>query len=102
MSNHNYRTDLYLTLDGVTVEWEARVYFEYHAGYKGDLTDPPEPATVELYNVDIITPGRDSYPLGPPALLDALNNAMQDEMFAFVQALAEEAAEHKAQMRNDD
>lgn len=102
MTDHSYKTDLYMTLDGVTVEYEAKVYFSHHAGYKGDLTDPPEPATVELTDVHVTIPGRDPFKLGPPALLDQLNDAMQEEMFGFVQSLADEAADYKARMRYDD
>jgi hypothetical protein len=100
--DHNYKTDLYLTLDGVTLEYEAKVFFTHRAGYAGDMTDPPEDATVELTDVHVTIPGRDPFKLGPPALLDALNAAMQVEMFEFAAACRDEAAEARAEARRDD
>jgi len=102
MTDHSYKTDMYITIDESTLEYEAKVFFTYRPGYKGDLTDPPEPATVELTDVHVTIPGRDPFKLGPPALLDQFNDAMQAEMFEFAKACADEAAEYKAQMRNDD
>ena len=99
MSDHSYKTDLYITLDGATLEYEAKVFFSHHAGYAGDRVDPPEDATVELTDVHVTIPGRDPFKLGPPALLDALNDALQGEMFGFVTSLAEEAAEARAEAR---
>lgn len=102
MSDHRFSADLTLTINDATVECAAKVFFSHHAGYDGDRTDPPEPATVELTDVHVTIPGRDPFKLGPPALLDALNDALQEEMFEFVSAQREDAAERSAEARRDD
>ncbi len=98
---YNYKTDMDITIDGVTVDVDAVVTFAHYAGYNGDMTDPPEPATVEL--VDIICNfNGNKFPLRPNALLDKFNDALQNEMREFVQSLADEAADARYEgSRND-
>lgn len=102
MTLHRYITDMMIQIDGATVECDACIEFVHTPGFAGDLTDPPEPATVELQRVKIILPGREPATLGPASLVDALHEALQDDMFGFVEALAEETAEAKAAARYDD
>lgn len=102
MTDYSYKADLDIGLDGAALEYEAKVFFTYHRGFDGDQIDPDEPATVELTDVHVTMPGRDPFKLGPPALLDALNEALQHEMFEFVAACAEDAAETRYEARRDD
>lgn len=102
MSDHRFNADLSLTINGATIECAAKVLFSHYAGFAGDRTDPPEAPTVELSDVVITLPGREPCKLGPSALLDALNEALQDEMFEFVEAEREDAAERRAEARRDD
>lgn len=102
MTTYRYNTDMTIQIDGAEIECEARIEFSHTAGFAGDRTNPPEPATVELYSVKVMLPGREPANLGPASLVDALNEALQDDMFGFIEALAEEAAEAKAAARYDD
>lgn len=93
MTSYSYKADMVIKIDGVEIECDALVSFSHHNGLAGDQIDPPEPAGVELESVKVTLPGRDPYELGPPSLIDVLNQKMQDEMFDFVDALEAEAAE---------
>lgn len=86
MTTHRYTTDIEITVDGVTIECDAMVVFTHYAG----LPDDPEPSCVELETIKVTLPGREPYDLGPPALINALDSAMQQEMFDYVEALIEE------------
>lgn len=102
MSDHRFAADLTLTINSATVECAATVFFSHCKGFEGDRTDPPEPATVELTEVQVRLPGRDSFKLPQSVMLDALNDALQNEMFEFVAAEAEDAAERRGESRRDD
>lgn len=102
MTDHRFNADLSLTINGATVECPAKVLFSHYAGYAGNWTDPPEAAIVELTDVIITLPGREPCKLGPSALLDALNDALQEDMFEAVDAAREDAAERRAEARRDD
>lgn len=92
MTEYSYNADMTIALDGAQIECMARITFSHYAGYAGDRIDPPEPATVELSGVDVIMSGRGPFPL-PTPLLDAFDKALQNEMFEFVAACREEAAD---------
>lgn len=93
MTRYSYKADMVITIDGVEIECDALVSFSYRNGFAGNQINPPEPASFELEGVKVTLPGRDPYELGPPSLIDVINQKMQDEMFDFVDALEAEAAE---------
>lgn len=84
------------------VEFAATVIYARHKGFAGDHTDPSEAATVELIDIVVNVPGREPFKLGPPTLLDALNDALQADMMDDWAASEIDAAERLAESRRDE
>lgn len=84
------------------VEYSATAVYAYQPGFAGDRTDPPENATVELVDMFVTMPGRDPWKLGPPALLDALNEELQAEMFAHQENEDALGREWRERMRREE
>jgi hypothetical protein len=82
---HTFTTTL--TLPDET-EVEVKVTYTYHKGFKGDLTDPPEPASVEIQSV---------VPDVPMECYDGLVK----ECFSHQQDYADDAADWRYEMRRD-
>lgn len=81
---------------GGEVETRVRVVYSRHAGFKGDMTDPPEAASVEIVSIT-----------SEPGGIDVPAHFMDDEDL-LAECLADwaeddvRAAEWRAQSRRDD
>lgn len=103
MTEHKFASSIRIGVhETAEVEYAATVVYARHKGFAGDHTDPPEPATVELIDIIVNIPGREPFKLGPPTLLDALNDALQADMMDDWTLSDELAGEYRADARRDD
>jgi hypothetical protein len=103
MSDHRFASSIRIGVhETAEVEFAATVIYARHKGYAGDRTDPPEADTVELIDIIISIPGREPCKLGAPALLDAMNDALQADMLEDWAVDHADAEERRAESRRDN
>lgn len=91
-----------IDVGGDELELPLTVEYQHHAGYRGDMIDPPEPAHVEL-QAAWITPVEGQPAIGVLSwLTEAQCESLQRTCMEDWQGRKDEAAEHRYEMQKED
>lgn len=84
-----YTTYVGISVSGIHQEYKVDVTYQVHPGFKGDHTDPPEDASVEIIQVALFQPPHE------PSLYNYIDDLLSNSE-VFEQELLEIAAEEEA------